>query len=81
MRALGLVGPTPWSAADAPVGLCEPAQEAGQGAGCRPGGLPHHKFEAIFEGVSGGRCAPAASPINHDRQSRHDPLFRDRSRH
>jgi general secretion pathway protein G len=37
------VGRTPWSAADALVGLCEPAQEAGRGAGCRPGGLPHKR--------------------------------------
>jgi hypothetical protein len=36
-----LVGRTPWSAADAPVGLCGLAQEAGPGAGCRPEGLPH----------------------------------------
>src|SRR5690348_14149892 len=43
-----MVGRTPWSAADALVGLCGPAQEAGQGAGCGPGGPPHH----VFEGVS-----------------------------
>ena len=36
-----MVGRTPWSAADALVGLCEQEQQAGQGAGCRPGGLPH----------------------------------------
>jgi hypothetical protein len=31
MKGSGLVGRTPWSAADALVGLWEPAQEAGQG--------------------------------------------------
>jgi general secretion pathway protein G len=36
-----MVGQTPWSAADAPVGLPAPAQDAGQGAGCGPGGPPH----------------------------------------
>ena len=35
------MGRTPWSAADALVGLCEQEQEAGQGAGCGPGGAPH----------------------------------------
>ena len=35
------VGRTPWSAADALVGLGGRPQEAGQGAGCRPGGPPH----------------------------------------
>jgi hypothetical protein len=39
--ATALVGRTPWSAADALVGLCESAQQAGQGAGCGPGGPPH----------------------------------------
>jgi hypothetical protein len=47
------VGRPPWSSADALVGLCELAQEAGQGAGCRPGGPPHQtaatRFAAIFE--------------------------------
>src|SRR5579864_5475316 len=38
---LEFVGRTPWSAADALVGLSRPAQEAGQGAGCGPGGPPH----------------------------------------
>jgi hypothetical protein len=32
-----LVGRTPWSAADALVGLCGPAQAPGHGAGCGPG--------------------------------------------
>ena len=32
------VGRTPWSAADAPVGLCEPTQVSGTGARSRPGG-------------------------------------------
>jgi hypothetical protein len=41
------VGRTPGSAADALVGLCGREREAGQGAGCRPGGLPHHTA-AIF---------------------------------
>jgi hypothetical protein len=49
-------GRPPGLRADAPVGLCGPAQEAGQGAGCGPGGPPHQTasltFEAIFEGVS-----------------------------
>jgi hypothetical protein len=36
-----LVGRTPWSAADALVGLREAAQQAGRGAGCGPGGPPH----------------------------------------
>ena len=35
-----LVGRTPWSAADALVGLCGPEQKAGQGAGCGPGVRP-----------------------------------------
>ena len=35
------VGQTPLSAADALVGLCGPQREAGQGAGCGPGGPPH----------------------------------------
>jgi general secretion pathway protein G len=35
------VGRTPRSAADALVALCGPQQQAGRGAGCRPGGLPH----------------------------------------
>src|SRR6266404_9192919 len=52
----GPVGRTPWSAADALVGLCGPAQKAGQGAGCGPGGAPHRtapaSCESIFEGVS-----------------------------
>ena len=46
----GLVGRTPWSAADALVGLCGPAPEAGQGAGCRPGGPPHQIAPAFVEG-------------------------------
>jgi hypothetical protein len=50
MRIL-LVGRTPWSAADSLVGLDGRAREAGQGAGCRPGGLPH-QTAAIFEGAS-----------------------------
>src|SRR5580658_2029455 len=36
-----VVGRTPWSAADALVGLCGAAQEVGQGADCGPGGPPH----------------------------------------
>jgi hypothetical protein len=56
MKAFGLVGRTPWSAADALVGLWEPAQEASQGAGCGPGGPPHQTapatFEAIFDGAT-----------------------------
>jgi hypothetical protein len=35
------VGRTPWSAADALVGLRGREKEAGQGAGCGPGGPPH----------------------------------------
>jgi hypothetical protein len=50
-------GRPPGLLSDAPVGLCGPAQEAGLGAGCRPGGPPHQtasvRFEAIFEGVLG----------------------------
>ena len=42
----GLVGRTPWSAADAPVGLSAQEQEAGQGAGCGPGGPPHQGVQA-----------------------------------
>ena len=39
--SFGLVGRTPWSAAVAPVGFCAQEQEAGQVAGCGPGGPPH----------------------------------------
>src|SRR5580704_11884110 len=42
------VGRTPWSAADALVGLCGRAREAGQGASCRPGGLPHQSAAERF---------------------------------
>jgi hypothetical protein len=70
MKGFGLVGRTPWSAADALVGLCERVREAGQGAGCGPGGPPHQKatarFEGIFEGVSTpqleGRATKAKTP-------------------
>jgi hypothetical protein len=40
MGASEPVGQTPWSAADALVGLCGAVQEAGQGAGCGPGVRP-----------------------------------------
>ena len=44
-KGLGLVGRTPWSAADALVGLCGPAQEASQGAGCVP---PPHQSNRVL---------------------------------
>ena len=51
-HALGqIVGRTPWSAADALVGLCGAAQEAGQGAGCGPGGPPHQTVGARFDAI------------------------------
>jgi hypothetical protein len=36
-----------WPAADAPVGFCAQEQEAGQGAGCGPGGPPHQNTGMI----------------------------------
>ena len=54
-----MVGRTPWSAADALVGLCGPAQEAGQGAGCGPGGPPHQVFEGVSTRQPEGRATKA----------------------
>ena len=50
--SLDLVGRTPWSAADALVGLCEPAQEAGQGAGCGPGVRPTRNQQSVVGDVT-----------------------------
>jgi hypothetical protein len=50
------IGREHWFAADVLVGLCGPAREAGQGTGCRPGGLSHQiptaRLLTTFEGVA-----------------------------
>ena len=51
------MGRTPWSAADALVGL---RPKAGQGAGRGPGGPPHYLLRYIGDTVDDARCARAA---------------------
>ena len=56
----GLVGRTPWSAADAPVGLltpCKMLMSRDEGVPRGPGGPPHRWFFASVPGLPNGRHA------------------------